>query len=247
MGSGSAENDLLTVDTVAAIFGVVRSTVYNWANAGTLQRFGTDDNGELVFRNEEVLRAPVLRRRDVHERGVEPSLLDRAVRQRLVTPVRGRFSLIDVETLTRLAGPPAASPSAPAVPKRRQSGVIRKVFVWTEQDEIAWVARGADPYELPAEYFNMPSPPRLVAPVDVFRYTRGLPVEGRVGYWFVQRSEGYEWSDGKLVCCEHRARFDVVRGDEFKQTWVESNRRYRIAKERWKRVWASHWYGARGA
>src|SRR5262245_55343466 len=74
MGSGSAEGDLLTVDTAAAVWGVSRSTVYNWMHAGTLKCFRTDDKGDVVFRREDVRRAAVLRRREVHERGVEPSL-----------------------------------------------------------------------------------------------------------------------------------------------------------------------------
>jgi hypothetical protein len=237
MGGGAPERDL-SVGDAANLWGVSRGTVYYWVRTGTLTCFHPGPSGEAVATLDDVVSAQVLSRREVLARGVPPGRLERAIREGVVRPIHGRFSMRDMDALVERSKQTAAT-STPAG-GHRPSGFTRKAFEWTEQDELSWVERGADPSELPDAYFDLPTPPRFIPPPNVWRYAFDAPVPGRPGSRYIRRSAGYERNGGRLVWCEENDRFDVRgKNDPMPQAWIDSGRAHRLAEERWVRAWWS--------
>jgi hypothetical protein len=237
MAQGGSE--LVTVGVAARWWKVSRGSVYNWIREGLLTCFrAAPGGGDFVAARGEVRAAAVLRKHKVRDLGIEPALLERALRTRVVTPSHGRLSLDDLDAI-RAFGAGGKAPPAPSVPPPRQSGVVPKALEWNANDEAAWVERGAHPEELPDGYFDMPTAPEFIGPADLFRYTPGDPVPDRSGARYVRRSAGYERRDGRLVWCEQDDRFAVLkRGESLSREQQDSNREYRLRKARWKReVW----------
>jgi hypothetical protein len=231
-GRGS---NLVTVEQAAQLWRVAARSVYNWIDAGLLTCFERGPDGPLVATRDGVRRAQVLRKNEVRNLGVDQKLLSRALRTNVVSGRDGRFSLEDVEAVLALGGA-AEAPMQTVAPVRRQSGFAVRAFHWTQEDEVGWVACSADPAQLPDGYFDLPGPPRFIGPADVWRYTPDARVPGRPGERYVRRSAGYENRDGVLVWCEENDQFARIRaGEPMPQEWVESNRAYRLAEERWAR------------
>jgi hypothetical protein len=237
MASGESEREL-SVRDAAALWGVSRNIVYYWIKTGLVTCFRRGRAGETTASREDVLNAPVLQRREVLARGISPRLLDRAVRERIAVPIQGRFSLRDLEAIAEWPGTPKDDSAAPhPAGVRRQSGFVR-ALQWNQRKEMEWVERGADPWELPPGYFDLPKPPRFIGPADLFRYTLGAPVPNKPGARYVRRSPGYERRDGKLVWCEQDDQFDKLpKNARLPQKWSDANREYDLLVERWIRVW----------
>ena len=49
------QNEMVSVDTAAAVMGVSKRTLWRWLGVGTLQRQGTDDRGRVMLALGEVL------------------------------------------------------------------------------------------------------------------------------------------------------------------------------------------------
>jgi hypothetical protein len=163
-----------------------------------------------------------------------------------VRPSRGsRVSLSDLQAIAKWVGAPSEASTPPGL-ARKQSGFIHKAFAWTESDEVAWVERGADPFELPDGYFELPNPPRFIGPAGVWKYTFDVSLPDTSGARYVRRSAGYERVGGTLAWCEENDRHAILgKDDPMPRAWTDSNRAYRIAEERWGRAWAQYWWRQR--
>src|SRR5580704_8876777 len=233
MGGGIPEHDLLTVRQAADLWGVSPGTVYHWISGGILTCFGKGGERRARAAREDIRRAQVLSKREMVALGVPPERLEQAVRRGIVRPTQGRYSLVDLETTTHWAA--TRDPSASqARPPRYVSGFVRKPVPWTAQDEIAWADRGAEATELPEGYFDLPSPPRLIQPPGVWKYSFDGRVPGTPGARYVRRSAGYERRGDTLVWCEEDDRFATLGPQEpMPQEWIDSNCNYRLAEDRW--------------
>jgi hypothetical protein len=113
--------------------------------------------------------------------------------------------------------------------------------------ERRWVGEGADPTDLPDEFWATPQPPRYIAPANVFLYRLGkrLPEGGPKGR-FVWRSAGYETRGADLIWCEAADRYDrLLEGEVMTQAWTDSSHQHRLGKEQWLREWQRRQAGFR--
>jgi hypothetical protein len=181
----------------------------------------------------EVRAAKVLTESSPLMAAIPPRILEAAIRSQTVLPEDGRFSLDDVDELKRRSG--AGHITAVDPVPGRVSGIRLASFEWTVEDEVAWVRAGANPAQLPDEYWATPFPPRLIPPADVFYYEFG---ERRDETQFIRRTEGYEKRSEGLVWCQAKDRYGRLRvGDSMPRGCVESSHRWAIAAEQWLREW----------
>jgi len=238
-GEPSPKQDVLTVVEAAALWGVSRSVAYQWVATGVVTCFRPDSQGEMTARRRDVATAKVFRLARLEQRGIDTTALTRAVTEGTVKPKAGRFSVADLKAACLSPNGSEAS-DAPDGPKRRQSGFICKALVDLQDQERAWVARGADVRDLPDEHFHTLKPPEVIPPVGVFRFRPGASVGTQPGMRYVERSAGYSEVNGKLVWLVAEDHFAVI-GDlePLRAEWVESNHLHRLAQSRSDVEWWS--------
>jgi hypothetical protein len=244
-GSKGSGRDRVAVSEAAQLWGVTRATVYNWVRHGVIACFAdADRRRDAKAARPDVNAAKVLRPRDLHERGVSPEILARALAAGVVAPGVGsaadRFSLDDLAVL--LAFDRGERQRRSELPRRPISGIVPKPLADDVDGECEWVARGAEPAELSDEHFDDPKPRAVILPAGVFHYEPGDPVPGLPDARWWRRSQGYDYVDGELWWFEANDRFAILRdGEEMPREWVESNRRHRLATQRWRAEHGRRW------
>ena len=236
-GTPDREGGAILLARAARLWEVSRGTAYIWHRTGKVHCFRGGRQG-LEATLADVRAEKVLPESAVLSDKITRKLLDNAIACGLVVPEGSRFSLADRDELRRLAGI-GPGPETQRVSERHQSGSALIAFRWTIEAERQWVGEGADPADLPEEFWATPRPPRYIAPANVFLYRLGkrLPEGGPKGR-FIWRSAGYEARGAELVWCEAVARYErLPEGESMPQAWTDSSHHHRLGREQWLREW----------